>query len=245
MSEFTVYPAIDLRRGQVVRLLQGDPGRQTTYGADPAGAARAWLAAGARWLHVVNLDSAFGEQDQANQTALAAILAVAAAAEPPAKVQLGGGLRSLEALGRAFALGLNRAILGTAAVQQPDIVAAALDLYGPDALALALDARERDLQVHGWAEGAGVDPVGLGKRYYDLGLRTAVYTDVGRDGAGTGVDIKGAQTIAAQTGLDVIAAGGVASLDDVRRARAAGLSGLIIGRALYEGAIDLKEALAC
>ncbi len=245
MAPFTVYPAIDLRGGKVVRLSQGDPARQTVYGDDPAEVARQWLSAGARWLHVVNLDGAFGERDKANQEALRTVLQVAEEFGPDARVQFGGGLRSLDDVARVLALEVGRAILGTAAIEAPEIVGQAVRRFGADSVAVGIDARGNRVRVRGWVEETQVDPVTLGKELYDRGLRTVVFTNIARDGVGTGVDLASTRRLADATGLYVIASGGVASLNDVARVRTAGLSGVIIGRALYEGQIDLKEALEC
>lgn len=240
---FIVYPAIDLRAGQVVRLMQGDPARQTAYGNDPGSMALRWLDAGAKWLHVVNLDGAFGEPDQQNRSALRRILEVSAQAG--AQVQFGGGLRSLADIEGAFLLGVNRVILGTVAVEAPELAAEALQRYGSQRVGLGLDARQGKVQVRGWQAGSALDALTLGKQLFDLGFRLAVYTDVDRDGAGSGVDASGARLLAQHTGLDVIASGGVAALEDVRLARHAGLKGVIIGRALYDGRVSLQEAFTC
>jgi phosphoribosylformimino-5-aminoimidazole carboxamide ribotide isomerase len=245
MGTFDVYPAIDLRGGKVVRLSQGDPARQTTYGDDPAEVARNWLSAGARWLHVVNLDGAFGDRDLKNQQALVAVLEVAAEMGDEARVQFGGGLRSSDDVERVIALGVGRAILGTAAIEAPELVGEVVGRFGSDAIGVGIDARDNRVRVHGWVQETQVDPATLGKRLHELGLRTAVFTNIARDGVGSGVDVVSTQRLATATGLSVIASGGVASLEDVVRVRDAGLSGVIIGRALYEGQIDLQEALEC
>lgn len=250
MDPFTVYPAIDLRAGAVVRLVRGEPTQQTVYGDDPAGVASRWLAAGAVWLHVVDLDGAFSGSrhelprgpEPANLRALGEILAVVPGR---AKVQFGGGLRTLADLERALSLGVGRAILGTAAVESPELVAEAVARFGAERVGVGIDAQGNRVRVRGWTRPADVDPSTLGKRLVELGVRTVVYTNISRDGVGSGVDVVGTRRLAEETGLSVIASGGVASLEDVRQVRAAGLSGVIVGRALYEGAVDLKEALAC
>ena len=245
MNDFAVFPAIDLRAGQVVRLSQGDPTRQTVYGTDPGDVARAWLAAGARWLHVVNLDGAFGAEETKNREGLGAILEAITGAGGGARVQLGGGLRSLADVERALALGVERAILGTLAIEAPQVVREAIARFGAERVGVGIDARAGRVRVRGWVQETPVDPLSLGQELYGLGVRTVVFTNIARDGVGTGVDVATTQRLAEATGLCVIASGGVASLEDVRRVRAAGLSGVIIGRALYEGQIDLQEALAC
>jgi phosphoribosylformimino-5-aminoimidazole carboxamide ribotide isomerase len=245
MSSFTIYPAIDLRRGQVVRLVQGDPSRQTIYADEPGAIARRWIEAGAAWLHVVNLDGAFGDSDRENQAALTAILAEATRLSPPGKVQLGGGLRSLADLERAFILGVDRAILGTAAVEDPSFVEQALRQFGAGRLALAIDVHHRQLRVRGWQAGSRIDPTALGVWFARLGGRTAIYTDVSRDGLGRGVNVSAARKLSEASRLEVIASGGVSSQEDVQRVRQAGLQGIIVGRALYQGQVDLRELLSC
>ena len=245
MSTFTVYPAIDLRGGRVVRLAQGNLERQTVYGDDPAEVAHQWLAAGARWLHVVNLDGAFGARDAENREALAAVLRVSKEVGTVAHVQFGGGLRSLGDVEQALSLGVSRAILGTAAIEAPDLVTKAVAQYGAEKIAVGIDALDDQVRVRGWSQKTNVDPVTLGKKLCALGLRTIIYTNIARDGVGSGVDVVATKRLAQATGLNVIASGGVASLNDVEGVRSSGLSGVIIGRALYEGQIDLKEALGC
>ena len=245
MEPFTVYPAIDLRSGMVVRLSQGDPARQTVYGDDPGAAARQWLSAGARWLHVVNLDGAFGDPDTENRQALQAILEVAAAAGGDRCVQFGGGLRSLDDVEQAITMGVSRAIIGTAAIETPELVTEAIARFGARQVGVGIDARDNQVRVRGWTKGVSIDPIALGENLAGRGVGTIVFTNIARDGVGTGVDVSATRRLAQATGLSVIASGGVASLEDVWRVRDAGLSGLIIGRALYDGRIDLEEALKC
>lgn len=239
MGTFTVYPAIDLRRGQVVRLKQGDPARQTTYSHSPAGVARRWLQAGAIWLHVVNLDRAFGEVSDENLKALHAVLATGA------QVQFGGGLRSLADVEAAFELGVQRVILGTAAVENPEMVQQAVSYFGTERVAVGIDARQDQVQVRGWVQDAEINSLTLAVRLSDYGVTTIIVTDISRDGMGQGVNLALTRSLAQQTGLAVIASGGVTSLKDVRQVRQAGLQGIIIGRALYEGQFTLDEALQC
>ena len=235
---FTIYPAIDLRGGKVVRLKEGDPSRLTLYGDDPAETARRWLDAGASWLHVVNLDGAFGENDGANRRALETLLKLGT------QVQFGGGLRSLHAIEQAIGLGISRVVLGTVAVEQPALVADALKEFGAQKIAIGIDAREGLVRVRGWKAASGVSATNLALQMQTLGLQTAIFTDVSRDGLGSGLNVPAARELAEASGLDVIASGGVHILDDVITARGAKLAGVIIGRALYEETIDLKAALA-
>jgi phosphoribosylformimino-5-aminoimidazole carboxamide ribotide isomerase len=259
-STFEIYPAIDLRQGRVVRLAQGDPERETSYAHDPLRVARRWEALGARWVHVVNLDGAFGETNQGNQQALAGIL------ETSLKVQFGGGMRDMTALSRALGglperasdqgqqnpggsadlplhRSVSRVVVGTAFVEDPALVQSALDSYGPERVAVGIDARDGVVQIRGWQEAAPFQALALAERWAELGGRWLIFTDISRDGMGSGVNVKVTADLARETGLRVIASGGVGTLDDVRRVRDAGLSGVIIGRALYEGQIKLEDAL--
>jgi len=243
MAGFTVYPAIDLHLGKVVRLAQGDLERQTVYGDDPAAAARRWLEAGASWLHVVNLDGAFENPDQANRSALRAILAAVQETVPESKVQFGGGLRGLAGISAALEAGVSRVVLGTAAVQSPELVEQALAQHGPERIAVGLDAKDGVVMVRGWTEDSALRSADLARRFASLGLRTVVFTDIARDGVGSGVNIDHTKALAEASGLEVIASGGVRTLADIRRVREAGLAGVIIGRSLYEGTVTLAEAL--
>jgi phosphoribosylformimino-5-aminoimidazole carboxamide ribotide isomerase len=225
----------------VVRLQEGDPARQRTYGDDPAEIARHWVQAGARWLHVVNLDGALEENDAANQTALRAILDVAN--KLGARVQFGGGIRSLGAMEGAVNLGVSRVVLGTIAVEQSQLVAEALTKFGAENVAIGIDARDGVVRIRGWRSDSGILATGLALQMRRLGVRTLVFTDIGRDGLGSGLNMASTRALAEVSGIDVIASGGVHTLDDVNKARDAGLAGVIIGRALYEATIDLKEAL--
>lgn len=247
--DFIVYPAIDLHDGKVVRLRQGDPCQQTLYSDNPGEVATRWLSASlygvssTPWLHIVNLDGAFGSRKNANKPALEAIVDVCKNFQ--ANIQFGGGLRSLEEIEGAIQLGVNRVLLGTVIVTQPELVHAALEHFGPHKIGAALDARGGKIRIKGWTEQTEITALELGHELYTIGLRSVIYTNIDRDGTGEGVDILGAATIAEQTKLKVIASGGVNSIQDVRQAKQAGLSGIIIGRALYEGLIDLQEALQC
>jgi len=238
---FVVYPAIDLRAGKVVRLKEGDPARVTTYSDDPAQIAHHWLETGAGWLHVVNLDGAFGESDDLNRLAMQNILYVAK--EFHAQIQFGGGMRSLDSIEAVLSLGVSRVVLGTIAVEDPNMVADAIRKFGADHVAIGIDARDGFVRVRGWKDESGISASDLALQMRTLGARTVIFTDVRRDGLGSGLNIAVTRELANISGLDVIASGGVHTLDDVNAARKANLSGVIIGRALYEGTLDLKEAL--
>lgn len=238
---FEVYPAIDLRGGQVVRLRTGDPSQQTTYPIPPEQAAREWCAQGARWLHVVNLDGAFGEAGQANRRAVERI--IAAAGEHGAGVQYGGGIRSLEALEEIFGLGAGRAVLGTVLVEKPELLPLAIERWGSERIAAGLDARHGVVQVRGWMKSADIDAAQLAERLAQQGLTRIIYTDIGRDGTGQGANLVETAALAQRSSLRVIASGGFDHPEEVARAKSLGLTGVILGRALYEGKMDLRGVL--
>lgn len=235
---FELFPAIDLKGGQVVRLRQGRMDEATVYGSDPAQVAARWAAAGARWIHVVDLDGAVRGRPQ-NEDAVRAIVA----AVPGVRIQLGGGLRSLEAVEAALALGAARAIIGTAALEG-DLAARAVERFGPDRVAVSIDARGGRVAARGWVEVTEVRAVDLAVRMREAGVRTVIYTDIATDGMLTGPNFA-ELAVMGQTGVDVIASGGIASSEDIRRLREIpGVVGAILGRALYTGAVDLAEALS-
>lgn len=241
MTTFTVYPAIDLRHGRVVRLEYGDPGRQTIFSGDPVSVARSWIDQGAAWLHVVNLDGAFDEAGRENWDLLPRLATMGV------KVQFGGGLRHMDDVKRAMDLGVARLILGTAAVKNPELVAQSLGQYGAEKVAAGLDAKDGQIKIRGWRSDAVRGVLELAHQLAGLGVRTAVHTDIARDGVLAGVNVAASANLARNSGLDVIASGGAASLEDIRQAKAAnadGLTGIIIGRALYDGRIDLVQAIA-
>ncbi len=232
-----LYPALDLQRGHVVRLRQGDATQQTVYSDDPIAVATRWRDLGAEWLHVVNLDGAFSIVND-NEKVIADLVAIGL------PVQFGGGLRSFDDVRRAFDLGVARVALGTLAVEQPDIVAAVVDFWGADAVAVALDTRHGKVTTRGWQQVTDVTPVELGRQMVARGARHALYTDVTRDGELTGVNIAATVELAEATGLEVIASGGVTSLGDILALHESGkIAGAILGTALYEGLIDLAEAI--
>ncbi len=240
-TQFTLYPAIDLRHGQVVRLKEGDPQRQTRFSDNPAETARRWLDAGAAWLHIINLDGAFGEEKSPNLMALEAILL--AARQFDAKIQWGGGLRDLEGIQKVLDMGVTRTILGTLAVQDPHVLEKALQHWGEEQIAVSLDARGEVVQTHGWQASSQLNLFETAAQLKQLGLRHLIYTDISRDGMQTGFNLETTLRLAEQSGLQVIASGGVRSSEDIAAARANGLAGIILGRALYEGQIDLADAL--
>ncbi|HRQ37364.1 MAG TPA: 1-(5-phosphoribosyl)-5-[(5-phosphoribosylamino)methylideneamino]imidazole-4-carboxamide isomerase [Chloroflexota bacterium] len=238
---FTIYPAIDLRNGRVVRLQYGDPDQQTVFSDDPVAMAEKWLAAGATWLHVVNLDGAFDEAGAANWEMLPRLTAL------PAQVQFGGGVRTLDHIERVIEAGAARVILGTTAIEKPALLGQAVAHFGAKRIVVGIDARDGRVQTRGWLKDTAVTPIELGKKMRALGVKTAIYTDINRDGVLTGVNATATAALAQATGLQVIASGGVAALDDVRRCVALadqGVVGMITGRAIYDGRINLQDALA-
>jgi phosphoribosylformimino-5-aminoimidazole carboxamide ribotide isomerase len=232
-----LLPAIDIRHGRVVRLSQGQAARETVYNDDPVAVAEWFVAEGAEWLHVVDLDRAFGEGDNSQL-----VQRVVAAVEGRAGVQLGGGLRSLRAIQQGLDAGAARMVIGTAAVRDPDLVPAALAQAGVDHIAVGIDARDGVIAIRGWREAGGERAAEVASRVVEQGVKTLVYTDVARDGMLQGPDIGGAIGLQAP-GVGIIASGGIASLDDLRRVRDAGLAGAIVGRALYEGRMTVEEAV--
>ncbi|HAM15229.1 MAG TPA: 1-(5-phosphoribosyl)-5-[(5-phosphoribosylamino)methylideneamino]imidazole-4-carboxamide isomerase [Eggerthellaceae bacterium] len=238
-----VLPAIDILDGKAVRLAKGDYNRVTIYNDDPVEQAKAFEDAGATWLHMVDLDGAkTGNAD--NIATVERILAATGL-----KVEIGGGIRSLAVIDRLANAGASRLVLGTALVRDPEFARAAIDRYG-DLLAAGIDAREGEVAVAGWREGSGVAAAELASQMSALGYCHLVYTDIARDGMQTGIDEQAYVAMAAAFGHPVVASGGVAGIDDIRRLAAAELAhpgsieGVIAGRALYEGSLDLHEALA-
>jgi phosphoribosylformimino-5-aminoimidazole carboxamide ribotide isomerase len=243
-TTFNIYPAIDLRQGKVVRLVQGDPNRQTIYEQDPAKTAQKWIETGAKWLHVVNLDGAFGTAANQNLDALSRILEWIKSSKADVSLQWGGGIRSLEDVRHLLSLGVTRVIVGSVAVEKPEIIREALQEFDASRIALAVDVKDQKVYIRGWVKPVEETPVELGQRFYHLGLRTCIFTDINRDGGGTGLNIAATNQYSQDTGLEVIASGGVASLEDVILTKQAGLSGVIIGKALYDQKISLSAALA-
>jgi phosphoribosylformimino-5-aminoimidazole carboxamide ribotide isomerase len=231
-----LYPAIDIRGGRCVRLIEGDFTRETAFDADPADAARRWADAGAAWLHVVDLDGAKSGVP-ANRDAVARIRA---AVQIP--IQLGGGLRSARDLEAAFDLGIERAILGTGALRDPGLVRDAVARWGA-AIAVALDARDGRLATDGWLEQTEASAVDVARALAATGVRHFVVTDISRDGTLTGPNLDGLREVVEAVDAAVIASGGMSSLADLEATAASGVAGAIIGRALYDGRIDLREAL--
>jgi phosphoribosylformimino-5-aminoimidazole carboxamide ribotide isomerase len=234
-----VFPAIDLKAGKVVRLAEGDMDRATIYGDDPAAQARAFAEAGADHLHVVDLDGAFAGAS-VNGAAVEAIVAAF-----PGKVQLGGGIRDRAAIDRWLGLGVARVVIGTAALENPELVREAAADF-PGRIVVAVDARDGKVATRGWAEVSELTAADLANRFADAGVAALLFTDVGRDGLLKGCNTRATVALARATAMPVIASGGVAGIADIvdlNRHAAEGIEGVITGRALYDGRLDLARAL--
>jgi phosphoribosylformimino-5-aminoimidazole carboxamide ribotide isomerase len=233
-----LYPAIDLKNGQCVRLLRGDMAKATVFNDDPASQARSFAESGCAWLHVVDLDGAVSGK-AANQPAVAGILA---AVKVP--VQLGGGIRDDAAIDAWLERGVERVVLGTAALRDPDLVRRACKKH-PHRIAVAVDARGGHVAVDGWTRTTDITATELALRFADAGVAALIYTDIDRDGAMEGPNLAATAALAEKAPMPVIASGGVSSIDDLYALRAAAptLDGVICGRALYDGRIQLKTAL--
>lgn len=234
----TLFPAIDLRGGRCVRLEQGAAERETRYDTDPLKVARRFVEAGAEWLHVVDLDAAFGEGS--NRALIAEI-----ARSLPVRVQTGGGLRSEAEVDAVLEAGARRAVIGTAATRDPGMAGRSVERWGADRIAVGLDARGRRVAVRGWREESGAELFDLGARLAALGVRTLVYTDIERDGMLSGPNLEVSSALAEHTGAEVIVSGGVSGPGDLEAVAAAedGIRGVIVGKALYEGRLDVARAL--
>jgi phosphoribosylformimino-5-aminoimidazole carboxamide ribotide isomerase len=235
-----IIPAIDLKDGHCVRLQQGVMERATVFSEDPGAMARHWLAQGARRLHLVDLNGAFVGKPS-NEGAIKAIVAAVGSDVP---IQLGGGIRDLDTIERYLDDGVSYVIIGTAAVKTPGFLHDACYAF-PGHIMVALDAKGGKVAVDGWSKMTGHDVVDLGRKFQEYGVEAIIYTDIGRDGMLSGVNIEATVTLAQALAVPVIASGGIASLDDVRRLCAVegeGITGAISGRALYEGKLDFREA---
>jgi phosphoribosylformimino-5-aminoimidazole carboxamide ribotide isomerase len=231
-----LYPAIDVRDGKVVRLLRGDYSVQTIYDDDPIAVARRFDAAGARWIHVVDLDAA-RDGGEAN---LRVIEEICAAVD--ARVQTGGGIRSLEDALARFSAGAARVVLGSAAVEEPELVDE-LAASHADRVAVGLDARGTEVAIHGWTDATGADLVTLAERFDRPGVGALVVTEIGRDGTLAGPDLEQLTRVLDAVDTPVIASGGVGSVDDLRQLDRR-LAGVIVGRAIYEGRFTVEEGIA-
>lgn len=241
MSGLTIYPAIDLKDGQCVRLRQGEMDQATVYGADPAERARVWQDAGFSWLHVVDLNGAFAGRSE-NGDAVRAILA--AVSRP---VQLGGGIRDMAGIAAWLEAGITRVILGSAAARNPSLVIEACKAF-PGRIAVGIDARDGMVATDGWAAVSSLPAVDLGLKFEDAGVSAIIYTDISRDGMLTGVNVEQTVALAERLTTPVIASGGIGAMADVLALRDAaagtGIEGVIVGRALYDGRVTAAELAA-
>lgn len=232
-----IIPAIDIKDGRCVRLYQGDFQQVTVYDADPVAVAQRWIDQGAPRLHLVDLDGARSGRPVHTDVIRAIVQSI------NAPVQLGGGLRSIEAVERALDLGVQRVVLGTAAVKQPDLIAHLVQQFG-DAIAIAIDARNGMAATAGWTETAAVSAIDLLERMATLGVRRIIYTDISRDGTLSEPNVAATGALVRPGGPAIIASGGISAIEHLRRLAAVGVEGAIIGRALYTGDLSLHEALA-
>ncbi len=235
-----IIPAIDLLGGKVVRLVQGDEKRSVVYSDDPSAVALAFEKAGAVWIHVVDLDGAFGRPG-VNDAAVRGVLDSVSA-----KIELGGGIRSMDAVERALARGAARVILGSAAAQNPELVVRSVDRFGGDKIVAGIDVKDGMAAVHGWRDKTPIGYLDLARRMESAGIRRTVVTDVSSDGMLAGPRLEAAFGIARETSLGVIVSGGVSGmrdLEEVQEGAVPGVEGVIVGKAYYEKKIDLKEAM--
>jgi phosphoribosylformimino-5-aminoimidazole carboxamide ribotide isomerase len=235
-----LYPAIDLKGGNAVRLLRGDMAQATVFNTDPAAQAKSFAAEGCRWLHVVDLDGAFAGKSVNGEAVRAILKAVSV------PVQLGGGIRDAAAIDSWLGAGIARIVLGTAALRDPDLVRRACKAH-PGRVAVGIDARGGKVAVQGWAETSDMSAGDLAKALEDAGAAAIIYTDIDRDGALEGVNLDATLALARATRTPVIASGGVSSIADIEKLKSVahlGIAGVICGRALYDGRLDLGRALA-
>jgi len=234
-----IYPAIDLRAGRVVRLKQGRADAETVYSDDPAEMAMRWQSEGTEWLHVVNLDGAFGENSSANQRELARIISVV-----KIPVQFGGGLRDVASIQAAFDCGVSRVVIGTVAIENPQLVSDVIARFGAETIVVGIDARDGMVATRGWVEQSHISAIELARQMSERGIERIVYTDIARDGMLQGIDADAMANLGRAANVRVIASGGVASLNDVIALRAhREVEGVIVGQALYTNALTLKDAV--
>jgi phosphoribosylformimino-5-aminoimidazole carboxamide ribotide isomerase len=237
-----LIPAIDLKNGRCVRLLQGEAAAETVYSNDPAAMARSFEDAGAKRLHLVDLDGAF----QGKGANLASIRAILKNISIP--VQLGGGLRNAENIEQMFELGVSSVIVGTMAVKNPDVLEEVIQRFSGEKVILGIDARDRKVSIEGWQEGTEIDDVEFALRWKKLGIQRIVFTDIARDGMLTGPNLEALGDFARRTGLKIVASGGVSSMEDLELLKTLeedGVDQVISGKAIYEGKLDLKEIFKC
>jgi phosphoribosylformimino-5-aminoimidazole carboxamide ribotide isomerase len=235
-----IFPAIDLRGGHCVRLYKGDFSKEEIFSDHPGEMAKKWESMGAKYLHVVDLDGARGGKSEN----LPAIREILASVQIP--IELGGGIRTMEQIDSILALGVRRVILGSAAVESPALVREAVEKYG-ERIVVGVDARDGVVAVKGWEESGGVEAVAFAKEMTALGVRTIIHTDISRDGTLSGVNVEASAELAKASGAEVVVSGGVSSIEDIKKVKMRekdGLVGVIAGKAIYTGALDLKAAIA-
>jgi phosphoribosylformimino-5-aminoimidazole carboxamide ribotide isomerase len=236
-----IIPAIDLRNGRCVRLAQGRKGSETTYDDNPIKIAQKFDLKGARMLHVVDLDGAFSESNSRNREVLGELIA---AINVP--IQFGGGVRSIEDAGSVLSLGVSRVVIGTIAVESPEMVARMLQMFGDEAIVVGIDARDGQVVTRGWESSERITALAFAKQVAEAGIKRIIYTDTQRDGMLTGVNLEQTRLIAESSRVKVTASGGISSLKDIEDLAALsrwGVDSVIVGKALYEGRFDLKEAM--
>lgn len=232
-----IYPAIDIKDGRCVRLMQGDAKRETVYSHNPVEVARMWQDMGARFLHIVDLDGAFHGQSQN----IGIIKEIIKSVSIP--LQIGGGIRTIERIDDYLHdPKVARVILGTSAITQPELLMEAVEKYG-NRIAVGIDAKDGRVAIRGWVEKTQTDSVEFGKRLYSMGVDTVIYTDITRDGMLSGPNISATRVMIDETGLNIIASGGISTLKDIESVKRIGAAGAIIGQALYTGAMKLRDAL--
>ena len=237
-----LIPAIDLKNGRCVRLLQGEADAETVYSHEPAAMARSFEDAGAKRLHLVDLDGAFRGQG----TNLDSIHSILKTISIP--VQLGGGLRTAENVEKMFELGVSSVIVGTMAVKNPDVLEGLIQRFSGEKIFLGIDARNRKVSIEGWQEGTEIDDVEFALRWKKLGIKRVIFTDIARDGMLSGPNLEALSDFARRTGLKIVASGGVSSMADLEKLKtleAVGVDQVISGKAIYEGKLDLKEVFKC
>ncbi|TDP87829.1 1-(5-phosphoribosyl)-5-[(5-phosphoribosylamino)methylideneamino] imidazole-4-carboxamide isomerase [Halanaerobium saccharolyticum] len=232
-----VLPAIDLKSGEVVRLKQGDFDRKTVYSQEPLAVAEDFAARGAEWLHLVDLDGAAAGESQ-NYAVIKKI-----AAKTELKIQTGGGIRKKEDVRRLLEIGVKRAIIGTLAVKDPELLAEMIEEFGAESILVSIDARDGKVATSGWLEASERDMLDFAREMEALGVKYILYTDIGRDGMLSGPDFKGLRRLKEETELKIIASGGISSNQDLYDLAAEGFYGAITGQAIYQGKVDLKEVL--
>ncbi len=235
-----IFPAIDIRGGKCVRLFKGDFAQETVFGDKPEEMAAKWQAQGGKFLHLVDLDGALAGKSQNLDT----IKKIIAAVDIP--VELGGGIRTMENIDEVLALGVRRVILGSVAVKNPELVKEACGKYG-DRIVAGIDAKDGIVAVDGWGVSGNVDAVELAKKMAEAGVKTIIYTDISRDGTLSGVNVEATARLARESGINVVASGGVSSIEDIKALlpyEKDGIEGVIVGKSIYTGSLDLKEAIA-